>query len=112
MMPASISSVAMVWTRFDRDRLAEISSNVWLAEPDVGTDELGALVVPRSARSLTVSWSRSHDASLAFALRSHAIALIGRHCTVDALGLEVARGRGEKQRAVIVQTLRADETRS
>jgi len=42
----------------------------------------------------------------------HATALIGRHCTVDALGLEVARGRGEKQRAVIVQTLYADETRS
>ena len=36
-----------------------------------------------------------------------AIALVSRHRKVDALGLEVAGGRGEKQRVVIGQSLRA-----
>ena len=35
--------------------------------------------------------------------------LVGCHRKVDALGLEVAGGRGEKQRAVIGQALRADD---
>ena len=36
------------------------------------------------------------------------VVLIGRHLEVEAFGLEVAGGRGEKQRAVVGQPLRAD----
>jgi hypothetical protein len=39
----------------------------------------------------------------------HAVVLIRRHRKIDALGLEVAGGRGAKQRTVIGQSLRADD---
>src|SRR5262249_46393569 len=113
--------------RVDRDGLAGDILELLqaLAEPDVGNDEFGALVIALLARSgrdrldralageVESRGSESGEREIGGAGRQrfghHAIALIGRHRKVDALGLEVAGGRGEKQRAVIGQSLRTDD---
>jgi len=112
--------------RVDRDRLAR-DILVFLqtfAESDIGNDEFGALVVALLARprrdrldralagKVECRGRKSGECEIGGTGREcfghHAIVLIGGHRKVDALGLEVAGRRGEKQRAVIRQALRAD----
>lgn len=99
--------------RIDRDCLAGdiLEFLQTFAGPDVGKDELGAVVVALLARSRRDRLDRALAGEVEDRRRKsgereiggpgrkrfghRAIAVISRHRKVDALGLEVAGGRGE-----------------